>query len=289
VYPRVVLRIEDVHKSFGGTVAVDGLSLRVRAGECVGLLGPNGAGKTTTMGMAVGLLRPDSGTIVIGGEGAPSDPASRRHVGLCPQAIALYHRLTAIENLVFFGELYGVEAPRDRAHELLETVGLTDRGGGKVSTFSGGMQRRLNIAAALVHDPPLVLLDEPTAGVDPQSRNAIFDLVRGLRDAGKAVLYTTHYMEEAARLCDRVEIIDRGRVLAVGTVDELIAAHGGESVLTIERLSGVERSQTDDPVRALGSVSLSPEGDDPVTGVRIDRPDLETVFLNLTGRTLRDQ
>ncbi|MEM1184529.1 MAG: ABC transporter ATP-binding protein [Planctomycetota bacterium] len=283
-----MLRVEDVHKRFGDTVAVDGLSMRVRGGECVGLLGPNGAGKTTTMSLSVGVLKPDSGRIVIGGEGAPSDTKSRRHVGLCPQAIALYERLTALENLVFFCGLYGVERPKERALELLEMVGLGDRAGGRVGTFSGGMQRRLNLASALVHDPPLVLLDEPTAGVDPHSRNAIFDLVRSLREAGKAIVYTTHYMEEAQRLCDRIEIIDQGRVLASGTVDELIKAHGGESVLTLERASGVEKRSVDDPVRALADVPLAPDADDPVTGVRIDRPDLEAVFLNLTGRSLRD-
>ncbi|MEM7754655.1 MAG: ABC transporter ATP-binding protein [Planctomycetota bacterium] len=287
-----MLKIDGVHKRFGELVAVDGLSLHVRAGECVGLLGPNGAGKTTTMSMAVGVLRPDSGSIVIGGEGSPADHASRRHVGLAPQSLALYDTMTAAENLVFFAELYGVTDAKGRAGELLEMIGLSDRGGDRrgdrVGAFSGGMKRRLNLAAALVHDPPLVLLDEPTAGVDPQSRNAIFELVRTLRDNGKAIVYTTHYMEEAQRLCDRVEIVDRGRVLASGTVDELIGAHGGESVLTLERASGVERRPVDDPVRALAGVSLAPDGDDPVTGVRIDRPDLEAVFLNLTGRSLRD-
>ena len=282
----------DVHKRFGETVAVAGLTMRVRAGECVGLLGPNGAGKTTTMGMAVGLTRPDKGEVIIAGDldggGPPTDPATRMHVGLCPQSIALYPGLTAVENLVFFGELFGVARPKARAGELLERVGLEDRASGKVSTFSGGMQRRLNIAAALMHDPPLVLLDEPTAGVDPHSRNAIFDLVRTLRDDGKAVVYTTHYMEEAQRLCDRVEIMDRGKVLASGTVDELIAAHGGETVLTVERASGVERRATNDPVPELAHVDLEPTADDPVRGVRIDRPDLEAVFLNLTGRSLRD-
>ncbi len=280
-----------MHKRFGQVVAVDGVSLRVGPGECVGLLGPNGAGKTTTMGMAVGLLRPDSGSVEIGDAGSPAKEAGARALlGLCPQAIALYEQMTAEENLMLFGKLHGLGtgAARTRAAELLETVGLTDRAHGRVKTFSGGMQRRLNLAAALMHDPPVVLLDEPTAGVDPHSRNAIFDLVLGLRDRGKAVVYTTHYMEEAQRLCDRVAIMDRGRVLATGTVDELIAGHGGASVLTIERLGGVERQTTDEPVRALAAVPWGGEGDDAVTGVRLERPNLEAVFLNLTGRSLRD-
>lgn len=286
-----MLRITDVYKRFGRVVAVDGVSLRVEAGECVGLLGPNGAGKTTTMGMAVGLLRPESGTVEIGEAGSPANRAGARALlGLCPQAIALYEQMTAEENLVLFGRLHGLGtgAARARAGELLETVGLTDRADGRVRTFSGGMQRRLNLAAALVHDPPVVLLDEPTAGVDPHSRNAIFDLVLGLRERGKAVVYTTHYMEEAQRLCDRVAIMDRGRVLATGTVDALIAAHGGASVLTVERLRGAERQTTDEPVRALAAVPWDGAGEDAVTGVRLERPNLEAVFLNLTGRSLRD-
>ncbi len=290
-YPARVLRITDVHKRFGRVVAVDGVSLRVGPGECVGLLGPNGAGKTTTMGMAVGLLRPDSGTVEIGEAGSPARAAGARALlGLCPQAIALYEQMTAEENLVLFGRLHGLGsgAAKARAGELLETVGLVDRAQGRVKTFSGGMQRRLNLAAALMHDPPVVLLDEPTAGVDPHSRNAIFDLVLGLRGRGKAVVYTTHYMEEAQRLCDRVAIIDKGRVLATGTVDELIAEHGGASVLTVERVGGVERQTTDEPVRALAAVPWGGAGEDAVTGVRLERPNLEAVFLNLTGRSLRD-
>jgi ABC-2 type transport system ATP-binding protein len=290
-----VLEIEDIVKRFGSMVAVDGVSLRVEAGECVGLLGPNGAGKTTTMAMAVGLLRPDAGAVRLGrGDGSdagpPTEPEARRLIGLCPQSIALYDALSATENLTLLGAIYGLSKPeaRERAGELIEAVGLTDRAGDRVKVYSGGMKRRLNLAAAIVHDPPVVLLDEPTAGVDPHSRNAIFDLVRGLRDRGKAVVYTTHYMEEAQRLCDRVAIMDRGKLLATGTVDELIAAHGGDSVLTVERRSGVERTTSDDPVRALAGVSLAAEGEDPVTGLRLERPDLETVFLNLTGRLLRD-
>jgi ABC-2 type transport system ATP-binding protein len=208
-----------------------------------------------------------------------------------PQALAVYDELTGAENLGFFGSLYGITGARlaSRVEELLRLIGLTDRAGDRVKTYSGGMKRRLNLAAALVHDPPLVMLDEPTVGVDPQSRHALFEIVKGLRASGRTVLYTTHYMEEAQRLCDRVGIIDHGKLLALDTVPGLIAAHGGKSVVTVERPSDNgeaqrQRIETDDPVGVVSSELSRGQA----TGLSIERPSLELVFLNLTGRTLRD-
>jgi len=282
-----VLKLIDVRKRFGSTVAVDGLSLEVGKGEVFGLLGPNGAGKSTTISMCTGLLAPDSGRVELEGLGEPSEERVRARMGLAPQAIALYEDLTARENLVFFGRLYGIEgsALRKRVDELLELVGLADRAKDRVKVYSGGMQRRLNLAAALVNDPAVVLLDEPTAGVDPHSRNAIFDLVLGLRAAGKCVVYTTHYMEEAQRLCDRVGVVDHGKLLALGTVEELIAAHGGKTVVSVVRAEGEEKIATSDPVAELQRFMA--DGKQTI-GVRIERPNLESVFLSLTGRSLRD-
>lgn len=281
-----MLKLINLRKSYGTVHAVDGLSLNIPRGSIFGFLGPNGAGKTTTINLCVGLLRPTSGTIDLDGAGSPEDPAVRMRIGVAPQSIALYDTLTAAENLNVFGKLYGLTHAviRERSGELLDRVGLAERSDDRVSTYSGGMKRRLNLAAALIHDPPLVMLDEPTAGVDPQSRNAILDTVRGLRDRGKTIVYTTHYMEEAQRLCDHVAIIDRGRLLAMDTVDNLIRTHGGTSVVTIQTSSGETRIQTAEPVSELVR-RLKTED---VQNVRVDRPDLESVFLNLTGRSLRD-
>jgi len=284
--PPTMLRVDDLRKRFGSRFAVNGLTFAVRAGEVYGLLGPNGAGKTTTISCIVGLLEPDAGSVTLEGLGSPTDPRVRAHIGIAPQSLALYDELTAAENLALFATLYGV-AGVDRARrvrELLDFTHLTDRARSRVSTFSGGMKRRLNLAVALVHDPPLLLLDEPTVGVDPQSRNAIFDAIAALRQRGKTVIYTTHYMEEAQRLCDRVGVIDAGALLAEGTVDQLIDAHGGDSVVTVERPEGEQRITTDRPVDRLPELLAAGN----VLGVHIERPNLESVFLALTGRSLRD-
>jgi ABC-2 type transport system ATP-binding protein len=290
-----VLALRDIRRRFGSTIAVDGLSLEVRTGEVFGLLGPNGAGKSTTIAIATGLLAPDAGSVDLLGLGSPSNPKVRMHLGLAPQEITLYAELTARENLRFFADLYGVANARVRVDELLALVELDARANDRVATFSGGMKRRLNLAAALVHDPKLVLLDEPTAGVDPQSRNRILELVRRLAGEGKTVLYTTHYMEEAAKICDRVGIVDHGRMLDVGTVAELVARHGGQSAVTIERDGAEERIFTADPVAEVARQFARANSDRErgevgreVTGLRIERPDLETVFLSLTGRSLRE-
>jgi ABC-2 type transport system ATP-binding protein len=254
-----VLRFEDVRKTYqkgaAAITAVDGLTLAVKPGEVLGLLGPNGAGKSTTINMAIGLLAPDAGRIVMDGGGSPTDPAARRRIGVAPQALAVYDLLSAEENLAFFGQLYGLTgaALADRTTWALEFVGLIDRGRSRVETFSGGMKRRLNLAAALVHDPTLILLDEPTVGVDPQSRNQIFENILALKQLGRTIVYTTHYMEEAERLCDRVAVMDAGRLLALGTVAELLDAHGVAPRMVLRRGT------------------------------------LEEVFLHLTGRSLRDE
>ena len=280
-----MIRIETVRKQFGSTVALDGLNLEVRPGEIFGLLGPNGAGKSTTMALLTGLQAPDEGRVsVLGGD--PRDPALRARIGLAPQSLALYEALSGRENLSFFARMFGLrgERLRQRVDAALDFAQLSDRQHDRAGGYSGGMQRRLNLAAAIVHDPELVLLDEPTAGVDPQSRNALFDNVLALKAAGRTLVYTTHYMEEAERLCDRVAIVDRGRVLAVDTVPGLLRAHGGLPVLVVERGGHSERIDTNDPLAELNR--LAAQG--PIDAFHVERPRLEQVFLHLTGRRLRD-
>jgi len=281
-----MLRLFNLTKRFGTTVAVDDLSFSAEPGEILGFLGPNGAGKTTTISMIAGLLRPDVGHIEIDGAGAPDRAEVRRKIGVAPQALAVYGELTGEENLTFFGKLTGLTggALRERVAWALDFVALGDRRHDRAKTYSGGMKRRLNLAVALVHDPPLLLLDEPTVGVDPQSRNAMFDKIIELKSAGHTVVYTTHYMEEAQRLCDRVGIIDHGRILALGEVDKLIETHGGMSVVTARKPDGEVRIESNDPLKECARLQRDGE----VLSLRVDRPSLETVFLNLTGRALRD-
>jgi ABC-2 type transport system ATP-binding protein len=250
-----VLDARHLRKSFGPLVAVDDVSLAVAPGQLLGLLGPNGAGKTTTVSMIAGLLTPDAGEVLIAGSRLTGDTDPRKgKIGLVPQELALYDELPALANLEFFGGLYGLTGRplKEAIDRVLALVGLSDRRRDAVATFSGGMKRRLNLAAGLLHDPDILILDEPTVGVDPQSRNAIFDNLERLKSQGKALLYTTHYMEEVERLADRVVIIDRGRVLA----DDTLAG-----------------------VKALGAGVAAP-GAAPAS--------LEAVFLALTGRSLRD-
>jgi ABC-2 type transport system ATP-binding protein len=247
-----ILDVKHLRKSYGTLVAVDDVSFSLEAGRLVGLLGPNGAGKTTTVSMLSGLVTPERGEVLIAGRklSGDTDPVKRR-IGLVPQDLALYDELSARDNLRFFGALYSLSgrALDGAIASALELVGLADRIKDLVKTFSGGMKRRLNLAAGLLHDPDIVLLDEPTVGVDPQSRNAIFENLELLKSRGKALLYTTHYMEEAERLADRIVVIDHGKVIADDTLDGLqtrVATAGG------------------------------------------GRVNLETVFLTLTGRSLRD-
>jgi ABC-2 type transport system ATP-binding protein len=281
-----MLTLEDVRKTYGSLVAVNQLSLHVDRGEVLGLLGPNGAGKSTTVSLAVGLLAPNSGRVLIDGRD-PREPAVRQRLGVAPQALALYELLSGVENLRFFAMMYGLSGTQltERVAWALNFVGLTDRAGDRVVGYSGGMRRRLNLAAALVHDPELILLDEPTVGVDPQSRNQIFENIVALKRLGRTVIYTTHYMEEAERLCDRVAVIDKGALLALGTVRELVAAHGATPTLIVQTSDGREhRSDSIDPLRELNRFAANAS----IASFQLERPTLEQVFLHLTGRSLRD-
>ncbi len=310
-----MLQVDALKKSYGSLLAVNGVSLRAGGGEIVGLLGPNGAGKTTTVSMIAGLVRPDSGSVRI--EGRPlagdTDPNKRR-IGLVPQDLALFDELTAQSNLQLFAALYDLDgaAAKRAIGEALDLVGLSDRAQERVKNYSGGMKRRLNLAAALLHDPQILLLDEPTVGVDPQSRNAIFDNLEVLKQRGKTLLYTTHYMEEAERLCDRVVIIDHGQVVADDTLQGLYRRLPVTNLLAVELERGQDGLRLDD-LRALPGVrSADIEAGTLRVGVQdlatetplllqwlvdrghlyrhvaSERADLETVFLTLTGRSLRD-
>ena len=307
-----VLRAEGLRKSYGERAAVVDVSLQVGRGELLGLLGPNGAGKSTTISMICGITRPDAGRVLLGGTPLAQDErAGKRRIGLVPQDLALFDELPARANVETFGALYGLPRAllKQRTDEVLAAVGLADRADDKPATFSGGMKRRLNIACALVHDPDLLLLDEPTAGVDPQSRNAIFDTLLALKAAGKALVYTTHYMEEVERLADRVVIIDHGRVVAQGTLAELYRtlpmAHkltldiDGEPALAwLQALPGVHTVTHDNGRWTLGLDDLSTGAAGVLQALAAagltlrhidsDRANLEDVFLALTGRQLRD-
>ncbi|MEW6363347.1 MAG: ABC transporter ATP-binding protein [Acidobacteriota bacterium] len=296
-----MIRIRELRKSYGAIRAVDGISLEFKPGETLGLLGPNGAGKTTIIHILIGATRADSGSIELDGVPDPRVVDARRWIGLAPQVLSLYGELTAEENLRFFGRLYGLSGKRleERVGWALELAGLADRRGDRVDKYSGGMARRLNLACAIVHDPPFLLLDEPTVGVDPQSRNHIFEKIEALKRDGRTILYTTHYMEEAQRLCDRVAIMDHGRILALGTVNDLIREYGGRSVVEAVlvrlpapsvalpgTLDGLRlRFETERPLEDVARLTA---GGVEFAMLNVHRPDLETVFLALTGRRLRD-
>ena len=296
-----MIEVKSLQKSFGSLDAVDDVSFEVHRQEMIGLLGPNGAGKTTTINMIIGVLKPDGGLVSIDGVSDPSVAKARRAIGIAPQTLSLYDNLTAQENLAFFAQLYGLSAGRlrDRVDWALEFAGLGDRRRSRVKTFSGGMQRRLNLAAALVHDPQIILLDEPTVGVDPQSRNHIFESIEQLKQEGRTIVYTTHYMEEAQRLCDRVAIMDHGKILDMDTVDSLINRHGRRSFVKAE----LQRAPNDASILPgpLDGMLLRFESEQPLEEIarlssagvafhtlEVTRPDLESVFLTLTGRSLRD-
>jgi ABC-2 type transport system ATP-binding protein len=309
-----VLACRDLRRRFGQRLAVDGVGFRVDPGETYGLLGPNGAGKTTTISMICGLLRRDGGEVTVAGASLDRDPgAVKAAIGYVPQDIALYPDLSGAENLRFWGRMQGLSGRElaARVDAVLEVVGLADRARDKVGDYSGGMQRRLNIGAGLLHRPRLLVLDEPTVGVDPQSRNAILENVAALRGEGAAVLYTTHYMEEAERLCDRVGIIDQGRLIAEGTRRELVAQVGERDRIELaasgdliglaagcKRVLGVDEATVvagglhlvaPDGRRLLPKLlELAEEAGVEVSSVEVVEPDLEAVFLHLTGKALRD-
>ena len=309
-----VLACQGLEKRFGDRLAVDGVGFEIRAGETYGLLGPNGAGKTTTISMICGLLTRDGGEVVVEGRAIdPGTTSAKAAIGYVPQDLAIYPDLTAQENLAFFGGLYGLRGRplRDRVAELLEVIGLTDRARDRTEQFSGGMKRRLNIAIGLLHRPRLLVLDEPTVGVDPQSRNAILASVQALGEEGMAILYTTHYMEEADRLCHRVGIIDEGRIRAEGTRRELVALVGHRDRVSLNatgelhaaadaaralagvheatlREGGLDLLVTDARSRLPGLLQAISSDDVTIRSVEVIEPDLEAVFLHLTGKALRD-
>jgi ABC-2 type transport system ATP-binding protein len=311
----VLLEARGLVKRFGKLTAVDGVGLSVAAGSCTGLLGPNGAGKTTTVSMIAGLLAPDAGEVLIDGAplGGDTDEKKRR-IGLVPQDLALYDELSARDNLELFGALYdlGPAEIGKAAESALTLVGLADRARDRVKTYSGGMKRRLNLAAALLHDPQLLILDEPTVGVDPQSRAAIFGNLEELRGRGKGILYTTHYMEEAERLCQRIVIVDHGKVIADDTLRGLekqvppsrrlsveieVAAAPPAWLPDLRALSGVETAELSgetlsvtlaDLERAPAVLAFLSERRQRFSHFRTERADLEDIFLRLTGHTLRD-
>jgi ABC-2 type transport system ATP-binding protein len=298
-----VLACRGLRKTYGERVAVDGVGFHIARGETYGLLGPNGAGKTTTISMVCGLLARDAGEAT----------DAKAAIGYVPQDVALYDDLSAEENLRFFGRLQGLSRATvaDRVAEVLQIVGLTDRARDRVGEYSGGMKRRANIAAGLLHRPQLLVLDEPTVGVDPQSRNAILESIEALGGQGLSVLYTTHYMEEAERLCDRIGIIDVGRLVAEGTRRELVARLGtGDRVdvsgigdlaafaeacaalpgtVGVDRRDGAIAVRVEDGRTALAHIVAAAERTGvEITGMELVQPDLEDVFLGLTGKALRD-
>jgi ABC-2 type transport system ATP-binding protein len=310
----VLLSVNQVSKSYGARKAVDGVSFQVRQGQTIGLIGPNGAGKSTTVGMICGLLPADSGSITMDGETIGQGVSgAKRKIGFVPQDLALYDDLTSLENLKLFGALYGLKGAllKQRCEQALALVNLADRASDKPATFSGGMKRRLNIAAALLHDPQLLILDEPTVGVDPQSRNAIFDTLEALKAQGRSLIYTSHYMEEVERLADHIVIIDHGKVLADETPDALYRRLPAQAALRAE-LAGEPSAALLDGVRTQpGVTGVQHEGNaldigladaahapavlawlagqgQPLLHFATAKTSLENIFLNLTGRSLRD-
>ena len=310
-----MIEVDGLYKRFGDNKAVDGISFEVRAGEIYGLLGPNGAGKTTTLSMIAGLLAPDSGRVTLGGIDVAAEPQRvKRWLGVVPQENALYDELSATEHLRFWGSLYGLRSRELAAAvgETLEWVGLAGRAKEPVKGFSGGMKRRLNLGMGLIHRPKAVLLDEPTVGIDPQARHNILEVVRRVADGGTSVLYTTHYLEEAEHLCDRIGIVDRGKLLAEGTLDELQSRVGGEEVITLR--GDFDADQLRDRLLQSGKVRLiaaekgklvvaTGEGGKTgsvellqtlfahgveLDGLTLEPPSLNGLFLKLTGRELRD-
>jgi ABC-2 type transport system ATP-binding protein len=316
----VLLSVNQVSKSYGERLAVDAVSFQVLQGQTIGLIGPNGAGKSTTVGMICGLLRPDSGSITLDGEAVTQGPsAGKRKIGFVPQDLALYEDLSALENLKLFGALYDLKGDllKQRCEQALALVNLADRAKDKPSTFSGGMKRRLNIAAALLHDPQLLILDEPTVGVDPQSRNAIFDTLETLKAQGRSLIYTSHYMEEVERLADHIVIIDHGKVLADETPAALYQRLPAQAALRAELaaepsaallaglqaqpgVTGIEREGNalalviglSDATHAAPLLAWlaeqSKQSGNALLHFATAKTSLENIFLNLTGRSLRD-
>ena len=316
------IEVKNLHKYFGDLKAVDDVSFEVQQGEIFSLLGPNGAGKTTTLSMLSSLLRPDGGDALILGHSIRKDAMGVKSVlGVVPQEIALYEDLSARENLTFWGKMYGLRgtALKSRVNEVLEVIGLTDRAKEYIKKYSGGMKRRVNIGIALLHKPQVIFMDEPTVGIDPQSRRSILDSVLKLKREGTTVLYTTHYMEEAQELSDHIAIMDQGKMITSGTHEELVQIVGAADRITVtinsassrvmeawKAVKGVKQVNTDacsEPARGDSTLTILADDSNRVlprlfetaalnavriTSVAIQEPNLETVFLHLTGRALRD-
>ncbi|MFC7679271.1 ABC transporter ATP-binding protein [Paenibacillus sp. GCM10028914] len=308
------LQMNDVVKRYGSKLSVDHLNLNVNEGEIFGLLGPNGAGKSTTINMICGLLKMDHGSIEVDGIAIQDRPLEvKKRIGLVPQDLALYENMSAADNISFFAKLYGLRGKllKERVEEALTFVGLQDRAKDTPQTFSGGMKRRLNIACAIMHRPKLIIMDEPTVGIDPQSRNHILDSVRRLNEMGSTVIYTSHYMEEVSAISDRIAIMDKGHVIACGTQQELRerVAHEEKIILTAEGIiqdmvneltmhPRVARIIRNENVLEIYLPSAQNDLQDilficskheaVIQSIKCEEPDLETLFLSLTGRTLRD-
>ncbi|KQL54008.1 antibiotic ABC transporter ATP-binding protein [Heyndrickxia shackletonii] len=310
-----MLTISNIKKSFKDHHVVKDVSFEVQKGEAFGLLGPNGAGKSTTISMICGLIPYDEGEIQVDGLSVKKKPMKiREKIGVVPQDIALYPTMSAYDNLVFWGKMYGLtgKTVKQRAYEVLEIVGLKDRAKDKIETFSGGMKRRINIGAALMHEPELLIMDEPTVGIDPQSRNHILETVKRLNEAGMTIIYTSHYMEEVEYLCKRIAIIDYGKLIAIGDKTELCNRLAGGHILELtvdnpcvdfliqlESIDGIENAnmREDGIIEIILSdkntvlsevISLSLKQNISIQSMQIKEPNLESLFLQLTGRTLRD-
>lgn len=309
-----LIKIENLVKKYDKNTAVNGISFEINKGEVFGLLGPNGAGKSTTISMLSGLLKPTDGKILIDGKDTSKYPMlAKKAIGLVPQDIALYPTLTAKENLYFWGRMYNLSGKllKERVSEVLEIAGLEDRKNETIKSYSGGMKRRINIAAALLHHPQILIMDEPTVGIDPQSRNHILESVKKLNSEGMTIIYTSHYMEEIEYLCTRIGIVDHGKLIAMGTKDELKKSVIKQNKIEIElsqisssvlekarKIPGIKSLDVNDSKMIINSSSsknilsilldLFSKMNVKILSIKIDEPNLESVFLNLTGRALRD-
>ncbi|QBP41905.1 ABC transporter ATP-binding protein [Paenisporosarcina antarctica] len=305
----LVLDIQHLSKKYGKKTALEDISFSVKAGTCFGLLGPNGAGKSTTMKILTGIVDADNGNVMILGMDSKKHLHSiKQKVGYVPQSITLYEELNAYDNLLFFGQMYGVKGKllQERITKVLTQTGLLDRAKDKVKEYSGGMKRRINIAAALLHDPKILILDEPTVGIDPQSRNHIFDMIRALKEEGVTIIYSTHYMEEVEVLCDDIAIIDNGKIITQGNLKELLEQYSTKSIYIetddIEKLKQLIHIskitskndgwviESDQPVDLLQTIlKTTTEQGIKIQALEMMRPTLESVFLSLTGTSLRDK
>lgn len=309
-----LIEVKNLSKKYNGNLAVDNISFDVKEGEIFGLLGPNGAGKSTTISMLACLLEPTSGDAFIDEKSIKKDPMDvKKVIGLIPQDIALYPTLSAKENLHFWGKMYGLSGSliKKRSNEILEIVGLSERAKDRIDTYSGGMKRRINIAAGLIHRPKLIMLDEPTVGIDPQTRINILETVVNLNKMGTTIIYTSHYMEEVEMLCNRIAIMDEGKIIATGTRNELRLLVGGKDTIRInaknihprtseslDMIDDVDKIKiienqieilSDYGRRVLSSViSKLNELDVKINSVKVQEPDLESVFIHLTGKSLRE-